>query len=182
MLLKNSFLISFLIGLLACVSCIDDTDFDQANDIEIRPEIELDLIFFTLDASRFYDSGTNTENLVVKDTTNLEFLDGSDIKDILKRADFLFEFTNSISREFDVSFDFLSEQNDSKFFTETSVLEGTIETPVLTTFIEEVDEEEVVALTQANKVVVTVTIPSSSQDLVGTLNLQSKTTYYLEID
>ena len=88
---KLFFLLTYI---LLCGSCFEGTDFDQANDVVVTPEIELDLIYFNLEASKFYDYANNTEILVVQDTTDLDFLGGSDINDILKRADFFFEFTN----------------------------------------------------------------------------------------
>ena len=168
--------------ILLCASCFEGTDFDQANDVVVTPEIELDLIYFNLEASKFYDYANNTEILVVQDTTDLDFLGGSDINDILKRADFFFEFTNSISREFNVSFDFLNEQNTSKYFMQTTVASGSEDTPVVSYFVQSLDEVQIKELTKAKKVLVTVTIPSSSQDLTGVLNLQSKITYYLQIE
>lgn len=182
MLLKKIILPYIVLCFLCLTSCFEDTDFDQANDILLTPEVELDLIFFTLDASQFYNDVINTDNLVVIDTTDIEFLNGRDIKNILKRAEFLFKFDNSIPRNFNVSFDFLNDQNESTFFTETSVAQGSVNNPVQTNFTEEVDGEEITDLTKSNKVVITVSIPSASEDLTGTLNLKSKTTYYLEID
>jgi len=52
--------------------------------------------------------------------------------------------------------------------------------PVITEYIENVEGDDILSLTQAHKVVVTVTIPSSNENLEGTLNLKSKTTYFLE--
>jgi hypothetical protein len=173
------FVLSLLV--LFLVSCIRDTDFDQASDITATPIVELDLIYFTLDASDFFDSITNTPRLTLRDTTRIDFLDETDFQESLLRAEFLFEFTNSIPRQFDVDFQFLSVANDTTYTTSTSVLAGTEQNPVETTFIENVERPEVFDLTSAEKVVVSVTIPSSSEALEGELNLKSKATYYLEI-
>ena len=175
-------LFSLLTFTLLCVSCFEVTDFNQANDVVVSPEIELDLIFFNLEASKFYDYTNNTEILVVQDTTDLNFLGGDDISNILKGADFFFEFTNSIPRGFNVSFDFLNQANISKFLMQTTVASGNQDAPVVSYFEQSLDELQIKELTKAKKVLVTVTIPSSSQDLSGVLNLQSKTTYYLQIE
>ena len=58
-----------LTSILLFVSCFDGTDFDQTNEVVLTPEIELDLIYFNLEASNFYDYANNTEVLVVEDTT-----------------------------------------------------------------------------------------------------------------
>jgi hypothetical protein len=171
-----------LTSILLFVSCFDGTDFDQTNEVVLTPEIELDLIYFNLKASNFYDYANNTEVLVVEDTTDLDFLGGSDINDIIKGADFYFEFTNTIARGFNVSFDFLNNDNVSKYLMQTTVSPGSENTPVVSYFVQSLDALQIKELTKANKVLVTVTIPSSSQDLSGVLNLQSKTTYYLQIE
>ena len=165
-----------LTSILLFVSCFDGTDFDQTNEVVLTPEIELDLIYFNLEASNFYDYANNTEVLVVEDTTDLDFLGGSDINDIIKGADFYFEFTNTIARGFNVSFDFLNNDNVSKYLMQTTVSPGSENTPVVSYFVQSLDVLQIKELTKANKVLVTVTIPSSSQDLSGVLNLQSKTT------
>ena len=179
---KITKLFFLLTSMLLFVSCFDGTDFDQANDVVVTPEIELDLIYFNLEASNFYDYANNTEVLVVEDTTDLDFLGGSDINDIIKGADFYFEFTNTIARGFNVSFDFLSQDNVSRYLMQTTVAPGSENTPVVSYFVQSLDELQIKELTKAKKVLVTVTIPSSSQDLTGVLNLQSKTTYYLQIE
>ena len=67
---KITKLFFLLTSMLLFVSCFDVTYFDQANDVVVTPEIELDLIYFNLDASSFYNNSTNTEVLVVEDTTD----------------------------------------------------------------------------------------------------------------
>lgn len=171
-----------LLLLIAVISaCVKDTDFDQAEEITLTPVVELDLIFFTLNASDFYDEVNNVPIPTLRDTTEIRFLDDSEVQESLLRADFLFNFTNSIPREFQVDFQFISEMNDTTYVTQTNVLPGTVESPVLTQFEEIVEGEEILQLTSANRVVVSVTIPAANPDLEGLLNLQSKTTYYLEI-
>ncbi|MCB0464323.1 MAG: hypothetical protein KDC78_01430 [Aequorivita sp.] len=161
-------------------ACIKDTDFDQAEDIALTPVIELNLIYFNLPANRFFDTINSTQILTVRDTTEIRFLDDSTLQESLKRAEFYFKFTNSIPRNFQVDFQFLSEVNDTTYITGTSVSQGTLSSPEITEFIENIEGEDILRLTQANKVVVSVTIPSSNENLEGTLNLQSKTTYFLE--
>lgn len=182
--MRNFHLYIFLafVTTLIMSSCFQNTDFDQGDDFVLEPVVELDLIYFDINASQFYDEATNTPNLTVRDTTEIEILEGSDIRDILQRADFLFKFTNSIPREFSINFNFLNAGNVSKYETSTVVNAGTNSSPVQTLFIDSLDEDEIESLTRSSKVVVTVTIPSANNSLTGNLNLQSKTTYFLEID
>ena len=81
-----------------------------------------------------------------------------------------------------VDFQFLSEQNEITYMTSTTVPAGTEGSPATPPdFIQVVEGEDITLLTQADKVVANVTIPSADAALVGNLTLQSKTTYYLEI-
>ncbi len=161
-------------------ACIQDTDFDQAEDIALTPVVELDLIYFNLRADQFFDTINSNPVFTVRDTTEIKFLDDSSLQESLKRAEFYFKFTNSIPRSFQVDFQFLSETNDTTYVAGTSVSEGTPTAPVITEFVENVEGDNILQITQANKVVVSVTIPSSDENLEGTLNLKSKTTYFLE--
>lgn len=165
---------------LLFTACIKDTDFDQTEDIALTPVMELNLIYFNLSANRFFDTINSNPILTVRDTTEIRFLDDNSLQEKLKRAEFYFKFTNSIPRNFQVDFQFLSETNDTTYVAQTSVSEGTISTPVITEFTENIEGEDILRLTQANRVVVSVTIDSSEENLNGTLNLKSKTTYFLE--
>lgn len=164
-------------------ACVKDTDFGQLDDLAITPVVELNLIHFDLDAGAFFDENTSNPRLVVTDTTEIRFLDDTEIQESLLRAEFYFKFTNSIPRDFEVDFQFLSETNDTTYVSETAVAAGTgaSNAPVITEYTENVEGEDLVNLTMANKVVARVTIPSSDASLTGALNLKSKTTYFLEI-
>ncbi|MGB1451834.1 MAG: hypothetical protein ACPG7E_09010, partial [Marinirhabdus sp.] len=65
---------------------------------------------------------------------------------------------------------------------EIDVAPGTLQSPRTTIREESVVNEDIIRLTQANRVRSTVTIPSSNVDLEGNLKLKSKATLYLEID
>jgi len=177
---KLNLFFSSVLLLLFFTACVKDTDFDQAEDIALTPIVELNLIYFNLDANSFYDETTSTEILTVRDTTEIRFLDDEQIQESLISAEFYFRFTNSIPRDFLVDFQFLSEFNDTTYVTQTPVSMGTLQDPIITEFIETVVGDGIIELTKADKVVVTVNIPSADENLEGNLNLQSKTTYILE--
>jgi hypothetical protein len=161
-------------------ACVMDTDFDQTDDIVVSPIVELDLIYFDLPAITFFDTIASTPILTVSDTTDLPFLNDEGIRDKLKRAEFYFKVTNSIQREFQVDFQFLTDENDVSYTTQIPVAQGAVANPVITEYIENVEGEALMDLTMAVKVVVSVTIPSSNENLEGTIKLESKATYYLE--
>lgn len=169
-----------ILFILLLAACVKDIDFEQANEVILTPTMELDLIHFNLSASAFFDSNTSNPILTVRDTVELRFLSEGDIQDGLKRAEFYFKFTNSIQRSFITDFQFLSEQNDTTYTTQTMVSQGTIANPVVTEYTKNIEGDAITDLTMASKMVVSVTIPSSNMNLSGELNLKSKTTYYTE--
>ena len=180
--MKNNLkrLFPFAILFLSFLSCIKDTDFDNAEAITLTPIVDLNLIHFDIGAEEFYDETTATPILTVRDTTEIRFLDDPEIQESLLRAEFYYKFTNSIPRDFLVDFQFLSEANDTAYVFQAFVDQGTLNNPVQSEHIDNVEGEEIIQLTLASKLVVSVTLSSSDENLEGNLNLQSKTTYYLE--
>lgn len=167
--------------LVSFTSCVKDTDFDQADDIVLTPVVELDFIYFTLDSSDYYNPITGEHRLTASDTTNLNFLDETFVREDLKRAEFLFRFENSAPMNYVTEFQFLTENNVLKYELAIPIPAGSLNAPHLLEHIENIEGEGLNDLTHASKVVVNVTAPTSMENVEGALNLQSKTTYYLEI-
>lgn len=170
-----------LILIITIISCVKDVDLDQTENVVLAPVVELNLIYLNLSPSDFSDPETGLPVLTLRDTTEIRFLDDPDISESIRRADFYFRFANSVASEFNVEFSFLSESLDTTYVTQTIVAMGTKGTTSVTEFEEIVLEPEIFDLTRANRVVVSVTLPDADPSLEGNLNLQSKTTYYLEI-
>ena len=180
--MKNILLYGIVV--LSCclifTSCVKDTDFDQSEEIILSPIVEFDAVYFNLPANRFIDSITFNPILTVIDTTQIKFLDGELLQENLKRLEFYFKFTNSIPRNFQVDFQFLNQANDTTYVISASVPPGRLNAPVISDFFENIEGPDLERLTQANKLVVLVTIDSTDRSLEGALNLQSKGTYFLE--
>lgn len=180
--MKNILLYGIVV--LSCclifTSCVKDTDFDQSEEIILSPIVEFDAIFFNLPANRFIDSITFNPILTVSDTTKIKFLDGELLRENLKRVEFYFKFTNTIPRNFQVDFQFLNSANDTTFVISNPVALGRANAPVVTELFENIEGPDLDRFTQANKLVVLVTIESANRSLEGNLNLQSKGTYFLE--
>lgn len=181
--MKRNLTYGSVLVLVVCLftACVKDTDFEQGDDLAVTPVVELDLIYFNLVAADFFDQATQTPVLTVNDTTRIDFLNDSGVRENLIKADFQFTFTNSIPREFLAEFDFLNGNNETQYSIATDVASGSVADPVITNFFERVEGDAITRLTNATKVVVSVTIPSSDINLEGTLNLKSKTTYFLEL-
>jgi hypothetical protein len=173
---------SFICIVLLLTSCIKDTDFSQSEDISLSPVMEFNLIYFDIEAPKFFDEIEGEALLTVRDTTALNFINGTDTQEVLKKVEFFFDFTNSIPRIFEITFDFLTEENELVYSLNTIVFPGSNTLSRQTIFIKEIALQDLEQLTMSTKVLSVVTIPASDQELTGSLNLKSKATYYLEID
>lgn len=168
-----------ILGLLS-VSCIKDTNFDQAEDVTLSPIVESNFIYLNLEGRSFFDSINNIQRLTVRDTTEIRFLDDSGFKEGLKKVDFLFKYTNSIPRQINVTYRFLSASSDTTYTIQNVVAPGSLQNVSMSENIENIEGNDLVNLTRANKVVVVISIPSADKNLPGNFNLQSKGTFYFE--
>ncbi len=180
MKLKANLLLTIGIAMLFFTACVKDTDFDQTDDILVTPVIELDFLFYNLDSESFSEIGAN--NIIVSDTTNFDFLNDEFIVDNLIRAEFYFKYTNSFPVDFVSEYKFLDDNDELQYEMIIPIGAGSIAAPLLTEHIENIEGESMLELTSAEKVVVNLIASTPVDDLEGTLNLQSKTTYYLRIE
>lgn len=179
---KPIYLLFWSALMMVCfTSCVKDTDFDQADNILLTPVLELDFIHFTLDQSDYFNPNTGQQRLIVTDTSDLNFLNESFVREDLIRAEFLFKFENSAAIDFITEFRFLNDNNVLKYEIVIPIPAGSLTAPLLLEHIEDIQAQGINDLTRASKVVINVSIPSSIENIEGALNLQSKTTYFLEI-
>jgi len=167
---------------LATISCVKDTDFEQAEDVTIRPVVETNLVFFDLEGAEFYDTVSNIPRAQLSDTTEIRFLDDTGFQENLLRAEFLFRFDNRIPRDFLVTYDFISEAGEITYSTFTTVPAGSEADPSTPEdFVEIIEGQGIIDLTSANRVVVTVSMDNAIPGLPGSFNMQSTATFFLEI-
>ncbi|MEX0996189.1 MAG: hypothetical protein WDZ45_03985 [Flavobacteriaceae bacterium] len=175
---KYSCLLLFFGALL--FSCVKDTDFDQADAITPSQEVEVNFVFFTLEIDDFQMNPLSEGSLTVIDTTEVRFLDDDFAIDNIVAAEFFFKVTNTFPVGLVADFTFLSEENEPFFNINFPIQISEDGSPVITEFSQLVTAEDIELLTLNDKVVVTITIETENQTLEGVLNLQSKTTYFLE--
>lgn len=161
-------------------SCVKDTDFEQADEIVLTPEAEVDFLYFTLTIEDFEPLPISEVELAVIDTTEIDFLDDDFAIENITRADFFFKVTNTFPVGGEVNLRFLSEDNVPFYEINFPIALSQNSTPEVTEFTQVISQEEIEQLTQNNKVAVRINIETDDQNLEGSLNLQSKTTYYLQ--
>ena len=162
------------------MACVKDLDFDQTDDILLSPVVAIDFVFFNINSEKF--SEISPTNLVVTDTVFFDFLNEDFLVDNLIKADFYFKNTNSLPSQLITQYQFLDENNELHYEITIPVNSGAINNPVITEYTEIIDEASIGNLTSSNKLVVNVIAPSPLVNFDGTLNLESKTTYYLRLE
>ncbi len=98
---KNRIRCAFLgIGILSLIalSCSSDVDFDQANDFVAEPVIVSNLASFNIQANQFVTGGI--EQTQFEDVPNFDLFKQAFFKSNLTKAEFFFEFNNTINRDF----------------------------------------------------------------------------------
>jgi len=174
------YLSSFLlIGLLA--SCASDLDFDQADDVILTPNVEADLVLFTLGTETFIDASIPDTTLVVRDTTRLEFLDDSFVRDNIKEMELTFQVDNTFNQSFTNRSVFLNSNGVEQYILEFSVAGSSDGTTARTTVIEILDENELEAIRNSIQLANELTLTTNGSFIDGVISLQSKVLYSLEI-
>lgn len=173
--------LTYCVVISSLVSCVKDTDFDQADNIALTPVYELDLIYFTVDAPTFQPTGAIGSSFQVSDTTDIRFLDDSFVVEALQRVEVFMRFNNSIPRDFETLIEFVNVNDRVRYSFSFPVQAGSVDNAIITEHIQIIESAaDIEELTKASRVVVTVTVPESPEGLEGSLNLQSKSTYFLE--
>lgn len=174
------YLILVLMFCLCLFSCVKETDFNQADEIVLTQEVEANFLYFTLQIEDFQAPTIPTGNMTVVDTTEIRFLDDDFAVDNIVSAEFFFRVSNTFPVGLDANFTFLSEENEPFYEINFPVEISEDGNPVVTEFSQLISGGDLELLTLNDKVVATIVIHTTDESLEGTLNLQSKTTYFLE--
>jgi len=170
-----------VISLLSIISCSSELDFDQADDIVLSPRIDADLVFFSLGTDTFIDVSIPDTTIVVRDTTRLEFLDDSFIRDNIREIEFTFQVDNSFLQSFSNRSIFLNENGVPQYMLEFTVAPSPDGSSIRTTIVEQVNEIELEAILNSIQVANEIQLNTNGQFIDGVISLQSKALYALEI-
>jgi hypothetical protein len=175
-----------LVFLFLITSCVEDLDFEQAEALAISPVLEASLLFFDFQASSF-DDPTGTENLIVRDELEFDFFNEEFIRDNLARAEFFFEITNSIDRDFRLDL-IMYDINGivTHMFDIAVVPDGNNE--IVTTYTELFEDDVLEQLKNTTRIEFILTafphisgIPFDATS-IGKIKMRSKATLFFEID
>lgn len=166
--------VAFLIILSGLSSCVKDIDLDQAEDIRLKPDLQVDLLIFDVEESDFKDPDSGLPRSVIKDTVRLEFLDDDYIQNDLNKVEFRFRYTNSFSNSFSSRVLFLSENNALQHRVDFIIAGGDKINPVVTENIDFTGPEEIDRIRRTIKMVVEIEVLSGALPVDGSLKFQSK--------
>jgi len=175
--------ISFLAGvflLLVATSCFKDVDFEQAQDIKLAPDLQADLLFYTIDETDFNDSETNAFTPIIRDTVRLEFLDDDYVQDGLLFAEFRFRHENRFPYLIKSNISFLSENDITQFSVNYDIPAGTIDAPQIVDTIHVVSGNEIGKVKRSIKMLVELELIGGGKSIEGELDFSSKGLFKFE--
>jgi hypothetical protein len=169
-----------LFFVLVITSCVKDVDFDQADEIFLRPKIQADLLIFNVDPQAFQDEKTGSFRPVIRDTVRLEFLDDSYIQKDLQEVEFSFRYTNTFPQEFLSKISFLSENNRVQHSVNFNINAGGAGTPSVTERIELIENDQIHVIRRSIKMVVEIEVLPNNEEFAGDLRFASKGLFSFE--
>jgi hypothetical protein len=181
MLLKRFLLFVIILSCICTVSCVDDLDFEQAQDIEIFPTAEVDLIFFTLVTENFDNVDNSDTPQTERDTTMVSFLDDRFLRDNVTNVELTFRVNNSFVQSFVSRVLFLDSNLNVMRAIEFDINPSLSGEPVQSVTIDTISGEELEGLLSSDRIVNEVTLLPNDEPIVGELNFESKGVFQLRI-
>lgn len=175
-------IITVFVGLLFLNACTKDVDFNQADDLELNPVLQSSIIYFDSPASQFYN---NAEITVSQDFVLVDIFNNSLTVDYLTKAEFTFESTNSINREFQLQMDFVDRNDNTQYSVILLAPQSPDNTEIVTEQVVVFEDNSLLALKSTVKIVFTITLLSGdpiNQNTPGDIQLKSKGLFYFTIN
>lgn len=168
----NKFLLC-LAGSMALTGCVKDIDLDQAEEIGLSPDIEVDLLIYDISEDYFYQSENNVFQPVIRDTVRLEFLDDDYIQKDLTEVELYFRHINTFPQHFSHTIKFLSNTGGEQFRVQYEVAPGGLNNPVETDYIEIIEENRINLIRNSIQMVVELEAHPNSEEFKGELEFAS---------
>jgi hypothetical protein len=176
----NKFLGTFFLSVFF-ISCSSDLDFDQVNDLKLEPIVVANLASFDIQANQFVIGGV--EQPVTGDVMDFKVFNNVDFTTNLSRADFFFEFNNTINRAYTINL-YLLDANNVKLYTIPFVVPAYTPGQLPVTKTEIFENANLDILKQTQKIAFVVTMlpgPPLTDSSLGSLKLRSSATIYFAV-
>ncbi|AVR44168.1 hypothetical protein C7S20_02185 [Christiangramia fulva] len=161
-------------------SCFKDVDFGQAQDILLKPDIDVDLLVYQLNENDFIDSRDQSFTPVIRDTVRLEFLNDDYVQKSLQYAEFRFKHTNFFSQPIKSSIKFLDENNNYLFSVDYIIPAGNENSPGVVDTIKVMQGNDILKVRKSIQMALELELQGSEKDLKGELDFSSKGLFKFE--
>jgi hypothetical protein len=173
-----------IIGILLLVlsfSCSSDLDFEQADQLNVKPVFTTNLAYLEAKAPQFEDAGAGLKPYLY--IAKVDFFDTSFIKDNLIKADLYFRIKNTIARAYDYNIIFL-DINDAPLKTINILVGAYSGTEILKEQPVQFTAADVDILKRTTKMVFSITIlpgPPLTTTSPGRIEMSSSITAYFDV-
>ena len=155
-------------------------DFSEAENIQLTPDIKVNIIEYQLGEIDFIDSETGAFTSVIRDTVRLEYLDDSYVQDGLMYAEFRFKHENTFSFPIESKIIFLSEENTSQFQINYRIPAGDTVNPGLIDTLHVMEGNQIKKVRRSINMAVELQILEEPKSLEGQLDFSSRGLYRFE--
>ncbi len=162
------------------ISCVDDVDFDQTQDVVFNQTVDASLIFFTIDTTDLENVNTEEAVVTVRDSTRLEFLDDDYIRENLLEVTLDFQVDNTFGQSLVNRAVFLNNAGQEQFVVEFEIISSPDGSVQRTEFTQVLSQEDIIAISNSIQIANEVIFTTNGASLNGELSLQSKALYKLE--
>jgi|GEM_PF-4005653 len=169
---------------MAFSSCVKDNVSGQENAVEPSAMMSSDFVVSSLEKSAFQSDSDLNGFKIYSDTTSLEQLGFSYLKDELNKISMTFLFKNSLNKDFNVQFEFLNESDKLQFSFHTPVSAGSELNPSKVETSVVIEIPELATFKEATKMVYKVVLQPMEEEALteneGSFELYSTTTRYFD--
>tara|TARA_R110000765_G_scaffold226990_1_gene330924 strand:- start:66 stop:611 length:546 start_codon:yes stop_codon:yes gene_type:complete len=168
-----------ILFVLLQTGCVRDIDLDQADEFATEQDVDLDLIYFTLDAQNFTDeTGTIIEPVTTQET-RVELFDDEFFQENLEELWLYVRIENTFSQGFITTLNFLDEEGNITYSVQINVTGSTNDQPVTTIYDEVITGEDLDLIRASISISIATEIIPDGNPVSGELNFQSKLRYHL---
>lgn len=174
--------LTLLLLVLLSFSCSGDLDFDQVDDLKLKPVVVANLVYFDIPANAFVNNGT--EQSVAFDAQEFDPFRNSLLREDLMKTEFNFEITNTIIRAYKIDLILIDSQNNP-IETITFNIPAYSGTSNILKFNEVFESVRLANLKKTIRIGFVITMSAGTpltENSVGNLKLRSGATLYFEIE
>lgn len=191
---KTYALLLFFGAIMLTVSCVEQLDFEQLEDVVLTPVFEADFIYSEFDIEEYIpeelppNTAFSIPPEVLRDTVNYDLVGTDFAVNNLDRVELKIEVRNTIERAFLIRFQFLTENEQPigqlySIPVQEGMGQGT--QPVISFSDPDpivLDNTTLNQLSSAQKIATEIIVPTLNTDLRGVLHIRSKASYYVNYE